>query len=173
MDPLAAASSTPALASTIQLAIAPVFLLTAIGAFLAVITTRLGRVVDRARALEATLPEDAEHTADRRRATIAELSALDRRMLLANRAVALAVASALTVCLLIMVLFVSSVSPIHPDKLVPTLFILALILLTAALTAFALEIRISIRTVRVRAELIRNAPRPPGAARRRSWPFPG
>jgi hypothetical protein len=59
-------------------------------------------------------------------------------------------------------MFISAVSPIHPDQLVPILFILALVLLMAALLAFALEIRISIRTVRVRAELIRNAPRPPG-----------
>jgi hypothetical protein len=165
MDPMAAApaiaataSHTPLLAATIQLAIAPVFLLTAIGAFLAVITTRLGRVVDRARLLEAAIPDEEP----RRAAAIAELATLDRRMLLANRAVGLSVAAALTVCLLIIVLFVSAVSRLHPDQLVPILFILALTLLTAALTAFALEIRISIRTVRVRAELIRAAPRPPG-----------
>jgi hypothetical protein len=83
-------------------------------------------------------------------------------MLLANRAVGLSVAAALTVCALITVLFISAVSPLHPDQLVPVLFILALLLLMAALLAFALEIRISIRTVRVRAELILNAPRPPG-----------
>ncbi|MFN3288234.1 MAG: DUF2721 domain-containing protein, partial [Sphingomonadaceae bacterium] len=44
------------LARTIQLAIAPVFLLTAIGAILGVVTTRLGRAIDRARALEAEYP---------------------------------------------------------------------------------------------------------------------
>jgi hypothetical protein len=148
----------PILSQTIQLAIAPVFLLTAIGAFLSVITTRLGRVVDRARLLEASVPDD--ETA--RALIITELAGLDRRMLLANRAVALSVSSALTVCALITVLFISAVSPLHPDQLVPALFILALVLLMAALLAFALEIRISIRTVRVRAELIRHAPRPPG-----------
>lgn len=157
MDPVAAIH-TPLLAATIQLSIAPVFLLTAIGAFLSVITTRLGRVVDRARALEANLPTDEALRA----LTITELATLDRRMLLANRAVGLSVAAALTVCLLITVLFVSSVSAMHPDQLVPILFITALLFLTAALTAFALEVRISIRTVRVRAELIRHAPRPPG-----------
>ncbi len=148
----------PLLATTIQLAIAPVFLLTAIGAFLAVITTRLGRVVDRARSLEANLPEDESLRA----LTIAELNTLDRRMLLANSAVGLSVAAALTVCLLITVLFVSAVSALHPDQLVPVLFIAALLFLTAALTAFALEVRISIRTVRVRAELLRHAPRRAG-----------
>jgi len=151
-------TDVPLLASTIQLAIAPVFLLTAIGAFLAVITTRLGRVVDRARVLEANLPTDEALRA----VTISELVGLDRRMLLANRAVGLSVAAALTVCLLIIVLFISAVTTIHPEQLVPALFIAALLFLTAALTAFALEVRISIRTVRVRAELIRHAPRAPG-----------
>jgi hypothetical protein len=150
--------SISTLAQVIQLAIAPVFLLTAIGAFLSVITTRLGRVVDRARLLEASVPDDETDRA----LTIAELAGLDRRMLLANRAVALSVTSALTICSLITVLFVSAIGPVHPDRLVPVLFILALVLLMSALLAFALEIRISIRTVRVRAELIRNAPRPPG-----------
>lgn len=159
----------PLLSQTIQLAIAPVFLLTAIGAFLSVITTRLGRVVDRARLLEAALT-DPDPSTDA--AAIAELAALDRRMLLANRAVALSVTSALTVCALITVLFISAVSPLHPDQLVPALFVLALALLMAALLAFALEIRISIRTVRVRAELIRHAPRTPGDIKFQDWHFP-
>ncbi len=147
------------LAQIIQLSIAPVFLLTAIGAFLSAITTRLGRVIDRARLLENII---ATEGADGNELTIAELAGLDRRMLLANRAVGLSIGSALTVCALIMVLFLSAVSPIHLDEIVPILFIVALVLLTSSLTAFLLEIRISIRTVRVRAELIRHAPRPPG-----------
>lgn len=147
------------LAQIIQLSIAPVFLLTAIGAFLSAITTRLGRVIDRARMLESIIArEGVEDNA----VAINELVGLDRRMLLANRAVGLSIGSALTVCTLITVLFISAVSPIHLDQIVPILFILALLLLTASLTAFLLEIRISIRTVRVRAELIRHASHPTG-----------
>lgn len=41
-----------AVAYVIQLAVAPVFLLTGIGAILAVMTNRLARIIDRARALE-------------------------------------------------------------------------------------------------------------------------
>lgn len=49
----------------IQLSVAPVFLLTGIGALLSVLTNRLGRVIDRARLLEsrfeiATLDEHKE-----------------------------------------------------------------------------------------------------------------
>ena len=150
-------SEIPLLAQIIQLSIAPVFLLTAIGAFLSAITTRLGRVIDRARVLETAIASDG---AEKDAAAIGELTSLDKRMLLANWAVGLSISSALTVCALITVLFISAVSPIHLARVVPLLFILALLLLTASLTAFLLEIRISIRTVRVRAELIRHAPHP-------------
>ncbi len=137
------------------------FLLTGIGAFLSVMTTRLGRVIDRARQLEAAIVAEGETDpalAARRAITIADLAVLDRRMLLANRAVGLAVASALTVCILIATLFIDAVSQFHPDAIIPVLFILAITLLIASLTAFALEIHISIRTVRVRADLLRSSP---------------
>ena len=52
------ASQIAAVAHVIQLAVAPVFLLSGIGAMLVVMTNRLARVVDRARALEATLSID-------------------------------------------------------------------------------------------------------------------
>lgn len=160
------------LARTIQLAIAPVFLLTAIGAFLTVITTRLGRVIDRARHLEAAMQTGGELDETKEKLARAELASLDRRMLLANRAVGLAVGSALVVCLLITLLFVSAISPLHPDMLVPILFGLALVLLMSALLTFLIEVRISIRTVRVRAELLQNAPSPPGDFRFRELRFP-
>ena len=41
---------------TIQLAVAPVFLLSALGTVLSVLATRLGRIIDRARLLEARFP---------------------------------------------------------------------------------------------------------------------
>jgi Protein of unknown function (DUF2721) len=47
--------SDVAVAHAIQLAVAPVFLLTGIGAILAVMTNRLGRIIDRARVLEERL----------------------------------------------------------------------------------------------------------------------
>ena len=46
------------LARVIQLSVAPVFLLTGIGTMLSVMTNRLGRVIDRARVLEARLEND-------------------------------------------------------------------------------------------------------------------
>ncbi|MFN7176817.1 MAG: DUF2721 domain-containing protein [Thermaurantiacus sp.] len=154
------ALSRSALADTIQLAITPVFLLTAIGAFLAVMTTRLGRVIDRARALEdkvgAGLPDGHIRK---------ELVSLDRRIRLANRAVSLSVGSALLLCLLIAFLFLwrlqpAWVAPMQPNSLLPMLFIAVLALLTASLFAFLLEVRIALKTVRVSAEILARKPEP-------------
>ena len=60
----------------IQLAVAPVFLLSGIGAMLAVMTGRIGRIVDRTRVLEPLL---AESDGPQRTAIQAELSRLSRR----------------------------------------------------------------------------------------------
>jgi hypothetical protein len=151
----------PILAQTIQLAIAPVFLLTAIGAFLSVMTTRLGRAIDRARMLEADLPS---REGTERAETVAQLAILDRRILLANRAVSLSVLSALVACLLIGSLFIASVSMV-PERFIPILFVATISLLVAALGHFLVEVRIATRTVRVRAELIMGAPPAPGDVR--------
>lgn len=147
----------PELAQTIQLAITPVFLLTAIGAFLSVMTTRLGRAIDRARTLEADVPMGGPERAE----VIAQLAVLDRRIQLANRAVNLSVLSAFTTCLLIGALFVTAFTHLS-GQLLPILFLVAILLLLAALASFLLEVRIATRTVRVRAELIMGAPTPPG-----------
>lgn len=47
--------SIAAIAHVIQLAIAPVFLISGVATLLGVLTNRLGRIVDRARAVEAKL----------------------------------------------------------------------------------------------------------------------
>ena len=50
-----AAPHLPEIAGVIQLAVAPVFLLTAVGTVIAALGVRLGRAVDRRRQLEAML----------------------------------------------------------------------------------------------------------------------
>jgi hypothetical protein len=55
-----AESQVTAIAHVIQLAVAPVFLLTGVGAVLAVLTQRLARIIDRARVLEERLPVVSE-----------------------------------------------------------------------------------------------------------------
>ena len=93
------------IAHVIQLAIAPVFLLTAIGTVLNVLAGRLTRAVDRRRVLVARLPGLEVEVADLARAEIAfEV----RRIRLVYFAISMAVLSALLVCLLISLAFVDA-----------------------------------------------------------------
>ncbi|WP_321487846.1 DUF2721 domain-containing protein [uncultured Hyphomonas sp.] len=140
------------IAHVIQIAIAPVFLLAGIGAFLNVMTNRLGRVVDRWRTLEGELSGCDE---DRRRLHVKELGILDRRMAHSNRAIALSTLAALLVCVVIIFLFTGQLLQASVTRAVSILFIAAMSVLVTALLSFLLEIRISSRTLRVAGHLIK------------------
>lgn len=169
MIPLPAISN---IAQTIQLAIAPVFLLAGIGAILNVMAGRLTRVVDRARALEAlysdsTGPEHQRH--------VWELRLLDRRMSIINAAIFLSVASAIAICVLVAMLFVTQLADLPYRQAVAIAFILAMTLLVAGLVLFLIEIRIAIRGFRIREELLERdyePARPIGIIRRGKAPKP-
>src|SRR5512133_212405 len=87
---------------TIQLAVAPVFLLTALGTTLSVLTTRLARIVDRARRVEARLRDEERAV---REGSVHELRLLEHRVRLIHWALTLGTSAALLVCLLIAVAF--------------------------------------------------------------------
>jgi hypothetical protein len=129
----------------IQLAIAPVFLLTAVGTILNVLTGRLARAVDRRRVLTAELPR-----LDAALAEVAqqELDFQHRRIRLVYVAIGLSVACALLVCLLISIAFVDAFVAWDLGKLVTALFVLALVALTGSLAVFMREIFLAVRTVR-------------------------
>ncbi|TMH91623.1 MAG: DUF2721 domain-containing protein, partial [Betaproteobacteria bacterium] len=88
----------PAISGVIQLAVAPVFLLTAIGTFIAALNIRLGRAVDRRRALEELLPRMNSVEAPSAKE---ELRTIARRIRFVYLSILSAVVSALFVCLLI------------------------------------------------------------------------
>ena len=140
------------IAQTIQLSLSPVFMLTGIGALLNMLTGRLARVVDRARTLEALHPRSHGPEHDRH---VWELRLLDRRMAIINRALFLAVTSAVMTCLVVALLFVAVLAQLHIGQYVAVVFILAMLLLIASLVAFMIEVRISIRAIEVRDELLR------------------
>ena len=100
-------TSVTAVAQIIQLAVAPVFLLAGIGAFLNVCAGRLSRIVDRARTVEPLLlaARGSEH--DRR---LAEIHVLDRRMALVSWAISLTVLAAVLICLVVVLLFAASLT---------------------------------------------------------------
>src|SRR5437762_7468139 len=73
--------SVTTVAEIVQLAVAPVFLLAGLGAFLNVCAGRLSRIVDRSRKIEPMLLESRGDEHDR---WLAEIQLIDRRMGLAS-----------------------------------------------------------------------------------------
>ena len=139
------------IAQAIQLAIAPVFMLAGIGALLNVLAGRLSRVVDRARQLEALHPRSTGPEHDRH---VWELRLLDRRITLINRGLAMAVSSAVMVCIVVALMFVAGLVRYRLGTWVAGSFILAMVLLTASLLTFLIEVRLSLRAIHIRAELL-------------------
>ena len=121
----------------IQLAVAPVFLLTAIGTLINALTGRLGRAVDRRRKLEELLNAfEGETRASMER----ELTILAHRIRLVLWAMASAVLSALLVCLLIGTAFLGPFVGLDLSKPVAALFVMAIVALTLCLLAFLREV---------------------------------
>jgi hypothetical protein len=136
------------IAHLIQLAIAPVFLLTGIGSILNVLAQRLNRVVDRARALEGDF---ASFDPDEREGARIELRLLDRRMDVVNMALSACTASALLVCVLIAILFIADLAHFPFGRPIAWLFILAMLLLIVGLVLFLYEVRLAMASIRLRS----------------------
>jgi hypothetical protein len=130
---------------TIQLAVAPVFLLTALGTTLGVLTTRLGRVVDRARRLEGRLEGEV---GELRPALVDELRRLAYRARLIHWALTAGTSAAIMVCLLIAVAFIGYLFGADFGVAVAILFILAVSAFVLALLFFLREIFLAIATLR-------------------------
>jgi uncharacterized membrane protein YciS (DUF1049 family) len=137
--------------ATIQAAIAPVFLLAGIGAFLNVMVGRLARIVDRARQIEQLHPRSTGPEHDRH---VWELRLIDRRISVINNAIFLCVTSALAICIVVALLFVSRLANLHVGALVAISFILSMGLLMAGLVYFLVEVRMSRSAVNIRRELL-------------------
>ena len=132
-------SSIPELAHVIQLAVAPVFLLTAISTMLAVLTNRLSRVVDRTRKLESFILEHPERSTQPR----AELYMLFSRTVLCNRAISLCTLTALLICTVIGLLFISALLSFNATLAVAALFVVSMGTFIFALLSFLQEIRVA------------------------------
>ena len=130
---------------TIQVAIAPVFLLTALGTTLAVLTNRLSRIVDRARRVEARLRDEVP---PRRDASVRELRMIAGRVRLIHWAITAGTSAALLVCFLIAVAFVGYLLQAHVATVMAVLFIAAMAAYVAALLFFLREIFIAIATMK-------------------------
>jgi len=133
-------------ARLIQLAVAPVFLLTAVGTIIGVLSNRLGRVVDRARSIESEL---AAADAVRAERIHAELHTISVRARLIGRAIALAVLCALLVTVLLIVAFIDAFIEANLSFVLATIFVAALVAFSGSLLVFLREIIIASANLRI------------------------
>jgi hypothetical protein len=127
----------------IQLAVAPVFLLTAIATMINALNTRLGRIVDRRRVVRerAGPPGTASDPAAE-----AEIAMLVRRSGLVYYAIFGAVLSALLVCLVVAGAFLGALLGVDLARPVAALFIAAMLAMIAALGLFLREVFLAVRS---------------------------
>jgi hypothetical protein len=150
MDPLAGRMSdslTPLLAQSvdiarlIQVALTPIFLISGVGVVLNVMTSRLARIVDRARTIEERI---------RRKDFIGDIQdmhdmllVLARRARYMNRAITLVTVSALFISLVVVMLFVNAFLHWDLSEFIAIMFIASMLSLASALLGFLIEVRIA------------------------------
>ena len=144
-------TSIEAIAQVIQLAVAPVFLLAGIGGLLGVLSTRLGRIIDRARIIERRIPETQVEA--QRQLLRGEATALWRRIDLINWAIRLCVSGALTVCLVIVTLFIGDFVAFNLATAIAVLFVIAMALIISGLLFLLREVGVSTRYMRQGMEI--------------------
>jgi hypothetical protein len=147
------ALSVNTVAETVRLALAPVFLLSGIGAFLNVLAARLSRIVDRSREIEPQLLASRGSEHDR---WIADLKIVDRRMSLINWATGLSVTSAVLTCLVVVLLFAANLSRTHLGNEIAGLFMASMLAIGTGFAVFLLETTVAARAVRVRSDLLQH-----------------
>ena len=128
-------------ASAIQLAVAPAFLLTAIGATLTVMTNRLARIIDRFRVLNEVRSKLSNDD-------LIELNLLRLRAKWTHWAIALTTLSALLTCIVIASIFIATEIKFDFDQFIAFLFIGAMSSLILGLICFTREITLSKNVVK-------------------------
>ena len=134
-------SSLIEVANAIQLAVAPAFLLTGIGAILSVMTNRLARIIDRFRVLNEIhykLSND----------DLIELESLRLRAKWTHWAIALTTLSALLTCIVIASIFIATEIRFNFDQFIVLLFTGAMSALILGLISFTREITLSKNVVK-------------------------
>jgi hypothetical protein len=129
-------------ARAIQLALAPVFLLTGIAGMLNVMAGRLTRIIDRGRALtEGGLASVA---------TPGELRTLELRRHVVSVAITACTIAALLVCLVIPTLFAEVMLGAPLEWLIGILFTTSTLSLVVGLAYFLREVYLATSTIRIR-----------------------
>ena len=146
----ASAAQSVDIAHLIQVALTPIFLISAIGVTLNVLTSRLARIVDRARAMEDQLRRPDHRNDGRDLHSL--LRVLARRARWINLAITLITMSALFIALVVVMLFVNAFLRWDLSAFIAFIFIMSMLSLAAALLAFLIEVRIATTTLRIGIE---------------------
>jgi len=141
------------IAQTIQLALAPVFVLVAMGNILNLLSSRLGRVVDRARALQ---DRHVATEGPERDMVVAEIRMIDQRIGLVTRAMRLLVVSGLAIGTTVAVLFCEELIDMNLQRVAAGTFLLAIALLMYALVLFLRETQVAAEQLRIPREYLEN-----------------
>lgn len=127
------------LSQVISQAAAPAFLLGALAAFIAILSTRLNRIVDRSAFLHSISDDDAVRSRLK-----ADLPRLMRRAAMTNRAIFWAVIASISVTLLVIVAFVTAFFHLQHERGVGLFFLISLGAFGISLVDFAREVRIAV-----------------------------
>lgn len=149
-DPSMTPFQSPAadIAYLIQTSVGPVFLVSGVGVTLNVLTTRLARIIDRARAFEAQIAGGAE-PAGRLTEIRHELAMLARRAGHINRAITFATLSALLAGVVVVLLFTDAFIRWNIGTVIATVFVVSLLSLVGAFVEFLIEVRLATATLRI------------------------
>ena len=139
------------IAQTIQLALAPVFVLVAIGNILNLLSTRLSRVVDRSRALQSrhAETEGADHDL-----VVREIRMIDRRINLIGRSMRSLVVGSLAIGLTVALLFLEELAGVDLQRVAAGTFMAAIGLLMWALVLFLRETQTASAALRIPEEYL-------------------
>jgi len=140
--------ATGIIAHAIQLAIAPVFLLTGVASLLGVMATRLGRVIDRARSFEQNW---SRMDIKARAAARVEIGNLERRRRICSWSINYCTTAALLVCLVIVTLFVEEFFTTNLRWLAGALFVCAMLAVICGLACFLREVYLATHTISIDA----------------------
>ena len=126
----------------IQLAVAPVFLLTSIATMINAMNTRLGRIVDRRRVVRERIKQSA--TPAQAVELEAELRTLVHRSRLAYLGILYSVLAALLVCLVVGGAFIGALISVDLAKTVAVIFVLAMSSMVISLGMFLREVYLGV-----------------------------
>lgn len=141
----------------IQLAIAPVFLLTGVGTNMLVLTNRLARIIDRSRDLESELESQPAISSQKAQLYRDELHILFRRAKKINRAILLSTSCALLICVVVAGLFIADALNLRLASVIAGMFVLAMIALTGSFVYLLREIWLATEFMNTQQGIKRNS----------------